>query len=153
MKTTLAGTAAAAAVNEATEVIRAFYAIVDDVTQPIDVLQRFFAPTFKDHNRPARAPSGAPDSAVSLNLFAELRTGFPDMRHSLDILAPIRDDKAVVYWTFTGTHRNAFFDVPASGNKVRINGVDIFRVADGAFVEQWHVEELMSLFAQLDADN
>jgi predicted ester cyclase len=56
---------------------------------------------------------------------------------------------AMVYWTFEGTNSGTLFGAPASGNEVSINGVDIFRVADGQFVEQWHVEELMSLFQQI----
>ncbi|KQI73725.1 hypothetical protein AN191_02350 [Loktanella sp. 5RATIMAR09] len=135
--------------NEATDLITAFYETADTTTAPAEDLSRFFADTFVDNNRPVVAPEGVPDRGVALNLFSELKTGFPNANHSLDMLHPIGDDMAMVYWTFEGTNSGPFFGAPASGNKVSINGVDIFRVADGQFVEQWHVEELMSLFQQI----
>ncbi len=135
--------------NEATNLISAFYKIVDDHMQPTNALEDFFAHDFKDNNRPSTAPEGVADRQVALKLFAELESGFPDGVHSLDILEAIGEDKAMVYWTFTGTHSGHFFGAPPSGNRISINGVDVFRVVDGRFVEQWHVEELMSLFQQI----
>jgi predicted ester cyclase len=135
--------------NEATGLIMDFYARVDDASPATNDLQQFFAAQFKDHNRPMTAPADVPDRLVALGLFKQLRVGFPDMRHSLDIVAGIGADRAMVYWTFTGTHTGAFFGAPASGRPVKINGVDIFQVEGGAFVEQWHVEELMALFQQI----
>jgi predicted ester cyclase len=135
--------------NDAADVIAAFYATADRTSAPTDDLSMFFADNFVDHDRPVAAPDGVPDRAIALNLFSELKTGFPDGNHRLDMLHPIGADMAMVYWTFEGTNSGIFFGTPASGNKVSINGVDVFRVADGQFVEQWHVEELMSLFQQI----
>lgn len=136
----------------AADLVRMFYAAVD-ARADVGTLEDFFAPDFLDHDRPANAPDGAPDRAVALGLFAELASGFPDGAHRLDILAPVGPDRAMAYWTFTGTHEGPFFGIPASGRPVEINGVDVFRVVDGRFVEQWHVEELMSLFAQIGASD
>lgn len=135
--------------NAATDLIIAFYQSVDAPSGNIATFDFFFAPDFKDHNRPVNAPASVQDKAVALGLFAQLRAGFPDMAHRLDIVAGIGTDTAMVYWTFTGTNAAPFFGAPASGKAVKINGVDIFRVADNCFVEQWHVEELMSLFEQI----
>jgi predicted ester cyclase len=143
----LRGTLAMA--NETTDMIASFYQAVDASSTNSEVLANFFNDNFKDHNRPAVAPKGVSDKAVTLNLFSELKIGFPDATHKLDILAPIGEDRAMVYWTFSGTNTGRFFGTEASNNQVRINGVDIFRVKNGKFVEQWHVEELMSLFSQI----
>ncbi len=89
------------------------------------------------------------DRDVPLGLLAELERGFPDATHALDILAPVGTDRAVVCWTFRGGHDGRFFGAPATGREVEINGVGIFRVVDGQFVEQWHVEKLQALFAQI----
>jgi predicted ester cyclase len=137
--------------NEAATLTRAFYAAADESAVPTSKLEVFVSDRFKDHNRPKNIPMEVPDKAALLGLFSALRAAFPNGKHSLDILEPIGADKAMVYWTFTGRQTGTFFGKPASGNFVSINGVDIFRVEGGQFVEQWHVEELMSLFAQIDA--
>jgi predicted ester cyclase len=137
--------------NEATQTIAAFYKAVDDSRIPATSLSDYFAENFVDHNRPGQAPAGVPDRNVALNLFAELEKGFPQSIHKLEILEDLGADRAMVYWTFTGTQSGTFFGAPASHKSVTINGVDIFRVQNGKFVEQWHVEELMSLFQQIGA--
>lgn len=145
----MAGTAQESA---AVDLIRAFYEDVD-ARADAGTIENYFASDFLDHDRPANAPTDAPDRAVAMTLFSELASGFPDGAHRLDILAPVGTDAAMVYWTFTGTHEGSFFGVPATGGSVEINGVDVFRVQDGRFVEQWHVEELMALFAQIGGSN
>ncbi len=134
------------AANDAASLVREFYTIVDAKAEGLD---RFYANDFNDRDRSPAAPKDATDKQVMLNFFSELVVGFPDFNHELEILAPIGSDKAMVYWTFEGTHTGIFFGNQATGNKISINGVDIFRINDGKFVEQWHVEELMSLFKQM----
>lgn len=135
--------------NNAANLIKEFYTTVDDKTKSVEALSIFFADDYVDHDRSPSAPEGVPDRAVTLNLFSELKSGFPDAIHTIEILENIGDDRAIVYWTFYGTNTGSFFGAPASGNKVEINGVDIFRVKDGKFIEQWHVEELLTLFQQI----
>lgn len=135
--------------DEATKVITAFYATVDDPARGAAELDAFFSGDFVDHDRAPNAPVEAPDRAVVLGLFAEIETGFSDTSHSLDILESLGEDRALVYWTFTATHTGTFFGHTATGNRVEIRGVDIFRVRDGKFSEIWHVEDLMALFAQI----
>ena len=136
--------------GEATGLIRTFYSAVDEPGVPVSALNVYVSDDFKDHNRSRNIPVEFTDKYALLGLFSALRTAFPDGKHRLDIVEPIGEDRAMVYWTFTGTHTGLFFDKAASGNTVSINGVDIFRVANGQFVEQWHVEELLALFAQIE---
>ncbi|MBM2577436.1 ester cyclase [Jannaschia sp. Os4] len=140
--------------NEAAEMIRAFYAAVDRGDR--DAYAAMIDDGFEDHDRPAAAPPAASDAQVVLDLFSELATGFPGAVHTLDLIEPISPDadgnpRAMVRWTFEGDHKGAFFGISASGNAVSITGIDVFAARDGRFVEQWHVEELAQLFAQIDA--
>ena len=135
------------------QLVRDFYAAVDAEVPDPAVYGALLAEGFVDQDRPAAFPADMPDRDVTLGLLAELERGFPDATHSLDILEPVGTDRAVVYWTFRGRHDGPFFGVPASGRQVEINGVDIFRVVDGRFVEQWHVEELQALFAQIAGES
>jgi len=65
------------------------------------------------------------------------RTAFPDMEFRVDVLIAV-DDLVVSHWTLTGTHTGgAYYDVPASGEPVTINGTAILRMRDGQVVEHW----------------
>lgn len=135
--------------DEAADLVRTFYAAVD--AKDRDAYAAMIADGFEDHDRPVAAPVAASDAQVMLNLFSELATGFPEATHTLDFVEPIGSDRAMVRWTFEGRHSGPFFGIPASGNAISINGIDVFTVQDGKFVEQWHVEELADLFAQIGA--
>jgi predicted ester cyclase len=67
----------------------------------------------------------------------QARSAFPDMTFSVNLLIE-RDDLVVSNWTVKGTHTGtAFYDVPASGEPVEINGTAILRIRDGQIVEHW----------------
>jgi predicted ester cyclase len=144
-----------------TESIAHLYTLVDQRPFNLSETKALFAESFVDHNRP-EAPDFLSDADVTMGLFAELATAFPDGRHELLALSNLSNlsnlarpanqgsDQAMVYWRFTGTHQNPFFGTEPHGNAVSIFGVDIFQVSEsGEFVAQWHVEQLAQLAAQL----
>jgi steroid delta-isomerase-like uncharacterized protein len=58
-------------------------------------------------------------------------------------------DKVVVRWTNAGTHVAEFAGIPATGRSFTIAGIDVYRVADGAICEHWHVIDQLSMLGQL----
>ena len=58
-------------------------------------------------------------------------------------------DRVVVRWTNAGTHVAEFAGTPATGRTFTINGIDIYRVADGRLCEHWHVIDQLSMLGQL----
>jgi hypothetical protein len=128
--------------------IASFYRAAD--LRPFDSadLASRFAETFVDHNRPD-APADVPDRAVAVGLFVQLASAFPDGKHELTLLEDLTENRALVYWKFTGTHQGSFFGNEPSNRQISIHGVDIFRVVNGLFTEQWHVEELLQLQTQM----
>lgn len=67
----------------------------------------------------------------------QARAAFPDMEFRVDMLIE-SGDLIVSNWTIEGTHTGEpFYDVPASGEKVIINGTAILRMCDGKIVEHW----------------
>jgi predicted ester cyclase len=67
----------------------------------------------------------------------QVQSAFPDMTFSVDLLIE-SGDLVVSNWTVQGTHTGtAFYDVPASGLPVTINGTGIMRIRDGKVVEHW----------------
>ena len=51
----------------------------------------------------------------------------------------------------TGTHLGAFAGIPATGRKVSIAEVAIYRLADGKIVEQWGMPDIAGLMTQISA--
>ncbi len=60
-------------------------------------------------------------------------------------------DKAAVMWTNRGTHVAEWFGVPPTGKSFAINGIDIFRLAEGRLAEHWDVVDVFGLMTQLGA--
>jgi predicted ester cyclase len=46
-------------------------------------------------------------------------------------------DRVMVHSTFTGTHTGPFLGLPASGARVSMPSLQIWRIADGKIVEHW----------------
>jgi len=132
------------------DAVRQFYEMVDAAEWSDEDLLAWFAPAFVDHNRPAGFPESLADREMTLALFRALREGFPGAIHEIQILEDLSNESAIVYWTFRATHTGPFLGRPPTGKVIAINGIDIFRYAEGLFEEQWHIEELLSLFSQID---
>ncbi len=75
--------------------------------------------------------------------------GFSDITHKIDQVYLIDDDKIFVRREMTGKHTGNFFNIPASGKNVTLHGHDLFKIVDGKIVEQWHIEQLLSLTNQI----
>jgi predicted ester cyclase len=80
----------------------------------------------------------------------QVRAAFPNMTFAVNLLIE-KDDLIVSNWTVKGTHTGAaFYDLPASGNPVEINGTAILRMRDGKIVEHWggpHCQKGLGLIA------
>ena len=135
-----------------TALARSFYTAVD--ARPFDPerVRAFLAEDFHDRNRPAGFGDHSSDRDVLVTLLTALADAFPDGRHTIERLVPVGTDEALLYWRFTGTHTGtAFLGAAAAGAEVNFVGTDLFTSADGVFTAQHHVEDLLTLTAQLRA--
>jgi len=99
----------------------------------------FWAPEFVSHVTERVSPDriGTDVRGQEQEWWQQARSAFPDMTFSVNLLIE-RDDLVVSNWTVKGTHTGtAFYDVPASGEPVEINGTAILRIRDGQIVEHW----------------
>ena len=81
---------------------------------------------------------------------AMLHSAFPDFHTTInDLIA--EGDKVVVSMTWSGTQQGEWMGMPPSGKRMSINVIDIFRVADGKFVEHWGLMDGMTMMQQLGA--
>lgn len=77
----------------------------------------------------------------------EERTALPDMRVKVNEMVAERD-LVSVFWTATGTNTHQGMGFPATGKRIRINGVTLFRLRDGRIVEEWSVFDMLSAMRQ-----
>ena len=49
----------------------------------------------------------------------------------------------------TGTHQGEFNGIPATGNKVNVSGISIWKIVDGKNVEEWEILDTMAMMQQL----
>jgi steroid delta-isomerase-like uncharacterized protein len=77
----------------------------------------------------------------------EERKALPDMQIKVNqILA--EQDLVAVYWTASGTNTQAGMGFPATGKKIKIDGMTIFRFKEGKIREEWSVWDMLSAMKQ-----
>ena len=97
----------------------------------------------------APLPPGVPaDREGGFAYLFSLMNAFPDSRVTIDDMIA-EGDQVVTKKTFTGTHTADFAGIPATGNKVELQFVDIMRVRDGRIVEHWNCIDQLSFMQQL----
>jgi steroid delta-isomerase-like uncharacterized protein len=80
---------------------------------------------------------------------AMFRSAFPDWRSDQHFLVA-EGDLVVEVFTASGTHTGVeLMGVPASGESVRLPGINVFRVVDGRIVERWGRMDDLGLLRQL----
>ena len=103
----------------------------------------FIAPDYIDHTNKVNREG-------LKQLFAVGLEAFPDWHETIeDIVA--EEDKVWVHLTYTGTHKNEFFGLAPTGNKITSKSVDIYRIANGKLAEYWNVTNNMDMFKQIGA--
>ena len=107
----------------------------------LDWFDEFIAPDYFDHTNQV-------DREGLKQLFNMGFKGFPDWHETIeDIIA--EGDKVWVRITYTGTHTGEFRGLAPTGKKVKMTGVDIYRIVNGKLVEYWHVSDALGFFKQL----
>lgn len=60
-------------------------------------------------------------------------------------------DRLAIRFTMTGTHRDQFMGIAATGRNVAVDGITILRFANGRCVERWSSVNMYAWLAQLGA--
>ena len=114
----------------------------------LGALDEILTPNFVDHEE---GPPGTPDGIDGVKAFVTMfREAFPDMQVSIeDVMED--GDRVAVRATMTGTHDGELMGVPPSGNRVRLEMIDIVRIEDGRCAEHWGAADNLSLMQQIGA--
>ena len=127
-------------------ILRDMYAMLE--TGEIDAaIDQYIAEDFVEHEA---VPGMEATREAPRQIFKMMQTAFPDLAISVhDMIA--EGDKVAARITFTGTHSGEFFGVPASGNQVAMDGIDIMEFRDGKAVGHWGVTDMAGIMAQMGA--
>ena len=81
-------------------------------------------------------------------LFTAYRAAFPDLNLEIDDLVAA-DEKVVISFTLTGTHKGDLMGIAATDKRVKVHGVVMSRFAEGKIVDEWEILDQLTLFEQL----
>lgn len=114
-------------------------------THAADMVDRFVAENYVNYN--VFVDGGR---EANRQFWAGFFTGLPDVTATMEDLV-ISGDRVVGRFVYRGTHTGELMGIPASGKAMEMHSIDIWRVADGMFVEHWDQLNLMQVFQQIGA--
>jgi predicted ester cyclase len=119
-----------------------------DVVQEgnLGVADEILAPNSVAHvnGQDVRGPAEAKQLATAL------RTALPDLRitHHEDMVS---GDRVAIRWTSDGSHQGDYFGVPPTGERIHIEGLDLFHIQDGKIAEMWVEFDNLGVLQQMGA--
>jgi steroid delta-isomerase-like uncharacterized protein len=74
--------------------------------------------------------------------------GYPDLHWTIeDTIA--EQDRVVVCWTFSGTHKGEFMGIPPTNKNVSVDGITIHHIAGGKIMDSYVSLDMWGLMQQL----
>ena len=83
-------------------------------------------------------------------LATALKAAFPDVQitHHEAIVA---GERVTIRWSSEATHQGDYFGTPASGKRVRFEGLDLFHIREGQIAEVWIEYDNLGVLQQMGA--
>jgi len=75
-------------------------------------------------------------------------TAFPDLHITTDDLIA-EGDKVVKVWTANCTNKGEFMGIPATGKRIVVKGIEVFRIVDEKITEIWASMDTLGMMQQL----
>jgi predicted ester cyclase len=110
-----------------------------------DVIPELFHEQYVDHASPPGTPPGI---AGVEPIFRMFRTGFPDVKFTIDHMIGEGDYVATLVHG-EGTQTGQFIEFPPSGKHAVWRSVGFFRIQDGKIAEHWGIPDLLGLLIQI----
>ena len=129
--------------NTGQRLVEAFVEMLN--THNPDLVDSFVATDYRNHN--AFVDDGR---EANRQFWAGFFAALPDLTATMEDLV-VSGDRVVGRFVYRGTHLGEFMGIPPSGRPVEMRSIDIWRVADGLFVEHWDELNTLEFFQQLGA--
>jgi steroid delta-isomerase-like uncharacterized protein len=113
----------------------------------LEALRSLVAPNSVEHDP---APNQGPGAQGYIDMFAEMRSAFPDLKASPEHITADDETVALAY-TLTGTHKGDFMGIAATGKSIKARGVQIGRFENGKLAERWGSSDQLGILQQLGA--
>lgn len=106
-----------------------------------------FAADYVVHARGLDLPPGPGAFRAAVEFW---RTSFPDFHCTIEYM--IADGEYVAHrFSTTGTHTGQLGNMPPTGKKFQVSGVDMHRVVDGKVVESWISDDFPRILLEIGA--
>lgn len=119
---------------------------IDEVVnnRNFSVLNELIHPNYvyRSPDQELHGPEGIQD------LFTAYHVAFPDLHIEIDDLIAT-DEKVVISFTLTGTHKKDMMGIAATDKQVKVHGVVMSRFEEGKIVEEWEILDQLTMFQQL----
>ncbi|MGO4327007.1 ester cyclase [Cupriavidus sp. 2TAF22] len=102
-------------------------------------------PGFTDRTLPPGREQGLPGPLQASKGF---RTAVPDLSAQMEDVV-IAGDRAAVHLRFRGHFTGQFGNAKGQGQAIDFQAFDLYRVAGGKIVENWHLEDNLTLLKQM----
>jgi steroid delta-isomerase-like uncharacterized protein len=114
----------------------------------LDVVKELVAPDWVSNNW----AEGLEQNLENLKALDDMLRGvFPDYQLTTESLVA-EGDLVVQRWTWRGTHKGDFPELPASGNVVEQGGMSMFRIADGKIAQHWGYQDSLDVLHQMGGE-
>ena len=111
-----------------------------------ELLNEIIAPEFVNHGMPG-AQQGPEGMRQILQGFLD---AFPDMKITVEHIVA-EGDMVATRGHWVGTNKGSFMGGPASGNSVRSDYVDFWKMKDGKCIENWVQMDMIGIMMQTGA--
>jgi steroid delta-isomerase-like uncharacterized protein len=112
----------------------------------LDVVNELISPSHALHDTNAEGSSIGPEAYKSQ--VARFLKAFPDLLFTIDDVVA-EDEKLVVSWNISGTHKGEFMGIPATSKKVSVDGITINHVVDCKIMDSYVSWDALGMFQQL----
>ncbi len=129
----------------------AFRRYVEEVWQAgkLDLVDEIFAQRYLSHQPDGSALERTPEDVK--RFVGEYRAAFSDIEETVEDTIG-EGDKVLNRWRLEATHTGEFRGIPASGERITVTGMGVFRFSEeGKVVESWDCLDQLGMLRQLGA--
>ena len=117
--------------------------------EKLDIADEVFAEKYLSHQSDGTALERGPEDVKRFVM--EYRSAFSDIEDIVEDMIG-EGDRVVTRWTLRVTHTGEFRGIPATGKRITITGIGIFRFSEeGKVVESWDSLDQLGMMRQLGA--
>jgi non-heme chloroperoxidase len=115
--------------------------------EQLDIADEVFAEKYLSHQSDGTALERGPEDVKKFVM--EYRSAFSDIEDIVEDMIG-EGDRVVTRWTLRVTHTGEFRGIPATGKRITITGIGIFRFSEvGKVVESWDSLDQLGMLRQL----